>query len=169
MNSNNKNKDEKKEIFPLENFTNMFNAINITKKQLLDYYSELISKITFNLKRLNYLNEKEINLENKKDMLNKKVKQLLKEDFYFFEGLTKNNSYIKKYIENNKSFIDKLKNKNTNYEEINNNIKKFNKKEKQNKLNNFDVLYSITDNLILSNKNFFAIILDIFNDLISLI
>ena len=170
MNSNNKYKNEKKE----ENYKNIFNSINITKKQLLDYYSELTSKITFNIKRLNYLNEKEINLENKNDMLNKKVKKIIEEDFYFFEGLTKNNTYIKKYIEKNKSFINKLKhkNKNTNYEEINNNINNINElyeKENKNKLNDSDALYSITDNLILSNKNFFAIIIDILSDLISLI
>ena len=175
INSTNKYKNEKREeIVSLENFKNIFNSINITKKQLLDYYSELTSKITFNLKRLNYLNEKEINLENKKDMLNKKVKKIIEEDFYFFEGLTRDNTYIKKYIEKNKSFINKLKhkNKNTNYEEINNNINNINElyeKENKNKLNDSDALYSITDNLILSNKNFFAIITDILNDLISLI
>lgn len=94
--------------------------ININKNKLFDFYSELISKINFNLKRINVLHDKEINLENKKEMLNKKVKKLIENDFYFFDEITQNNSRFQKYAKNNESFIEELrnKNKNSNYDEI---------------------------------------------------
>ena len=178
----NKNKLNINDNLDLQDLKQKFNSINITKDQLFDYYSELSSKITFYLKRLNNFHEKEINLENKKELLNKKVRKLIENDFYFFEELTKSNTRLQKYISNNESFINELieKNKNTNYEEINKQINNYenntkNIKKKLSNLNkeqiiiNSKALYTLTDNLILTNKNFFSIIIDMLKELISFI
>ena len=68
-----------------------FNSIKITKNEILNYISSLLSKLEFYGAQMNILHYKELSLEDMKGNYEKKVKDIISNNYFSFEELTKNN------------------------------------------------------------------------------
>ena len=66
----------------IEDLKSKFNQINVRKKEIFDFNSELTSKNNLNLIKINYLSEKEIIFRNKRNVLNEKVKKIINSSLF---------------------------------------------------------------------------------------
>ena len=93
----------------LNELVTKFNSINITKEEIFKYINNLLSKLDFYRKQMNYIHNKEINLEVMKTKYNIEVQNIITNNFFNFEELTKNNQKCKKFLEENEYFMNKMK------------------------------------------------------------
>ena len=160
-----------------------FNSITITKIEITDFISSLLSKLDFLGDQLNFFHFKELNLENKKSQYNKKVNDIISNNFFIFEELTKNNSKCKEFLEKNEDFINKMK-KNNKKKLGKKIIEKINKKDdlfqSEKKMNNFNnknspenndidddnIVFSSAKNIIMSVRKFFFTCSDLLKKII---
>ena len=159
-----------------------FNSIKITKNEILDCISQLLSKLEFYGSQMNYLHFKELNLKDMKNNYDKKVKEIISNNYFNFEELTKNNSRFKEFLEKNEYFISKMK-KNNNKILKDKIIEKINKKDKiaeieKNIINNINndekeeidednILFKSSKNIIMQIKKFFFNCSDLLKNIIT--
>ena len=89
-----------------------FNSIKITKNEILNHITNLISKSDFYRTQSNLLGNKEINLENLKTKYTEKVRNIITNNYFKFEELTKNNIKCKDFLEKNEFFVNQMKKNN---------------------------------------------------------
>ena len=183
---NNVNSEKSRVYF--DELCDKFNEINLTKEMLFNYNATLTSKLNFLKNNLDRYHSKEIELENQKDNYDKEVKNIIQNNYYLFEELTKFNKQCKEYLNKNKSFIKqvKKKSKKEKYEKIieeltikdkdkekdldldldidTENIEEEEKEE--NNIEDNEILFKSSENIILMIKQFFIIILDISKEII---
>ena len=168
----------------LNELINKFNSITITKREILNYISSLQSKLDFYGSQLNFFHYKELNLENMKSKYDKKVKEIIMNDYFKFEELTKNNSKCKEFMEKNEHFIKKMK-KNNKKILMGKILEKINKKDEiiksEENINNIDnneenyeidednILFKSAKDIIMSVKNFFFTCSDLLKNIIHVI
>ena len=155
-----------------------FNSIKITKEEIFDYISSLLSKLDFYGTQMNFVHNKEIVLEQKRTNYEQKVKDIISKNFLFFEESTKNNEKCKQFYEKNKDFINQMKKDNkkllmdtiiekiNHNEEISKNEVKINNKNDEGEIDENNILFKSSNNLIMSIKNFFFTCLDLLKDII---
>ena len=156
-----------------------FKSIKITKNEILNYISSLLSKLEFYGAQMNILHYKELSLEDMKGNYEKKVKDIISNNYFSFEELTKNNSRCKEFLEKNEYYINQMKKNNNKilsdkileqinkkYEvvqsEENNSIDDNNKNE----INEDNILFTHSKNIIMSIKNFFLTCSDLLKNII---
>ena len=96
----------------IEELIDKFNEIKLTKQILFDYNSSLMSKLNFYRSQLNDFHFKEINLEGTKKAYEEKVNDIISNNYFDFEELTKYNEKCEKFLEDNEYFINKMKKNN---------------------------------------------------------
>ena len=161
-----------------------FKSIKITKNEILDFISQLLSKLDFYGSQMNYLHFKELNLEDVRSNYDKKVKEIISNNYFNFEELTKNNPRFKEFFEKNEYFISKMKknnnkilmdkiiekiNKKNDIIELEENINKNDNNEENNDINEDNILFKSSKNIIRSVKNFFLICSDLLKNIIHII
>lgn len=99
--SNKHKKKGKRTKIPLSEIKKKFEEINLTFDEVYNYYIKMISAENFARKTMINLNNKQIELEKKKDIFSKKVTEIINKDYKNFEDLIKNNPRFKDFIENN--------------------------------------------------------------------
>ena len=175
----------------LNELINRFNSIQLKKEEIYNYISNLISKLDFYRNQLNIIHNKEIELENKKSNYSNQVKDIISNNYFNFEELTRNNLKYKEFLEKNEFFINKMKKENQKLKmekilkkieqdeeikkgEIEQSIKE--DIDKLNCINDNDtnvktdnILFKISNDLIINIKNFFFICSDILKDAYSAI
>lgn len=155
---------------------NKFNNIKITKNEIFDYIKDLESKSEFLRTQMSILHNKEINLENLKNNYTTKAKNIITNNFFNFDELTKNNEKCKEFLEQNELYLnqkrdaeEKLK-KNIILDHIkqsskinnkNINKRKFTEEEKINSSN----IFQESKNLIDIIRSFFLISSDTIKDI----
>ena len=160
-----------------------FNSITITKKEIDDFISHLLSKLDFLRDQFNFFHLKELNLENKKSQYNKKVQDIISNHYFVFEEVTKNNSKCKKFLEKNEDFINKMKTYNKNkldkkiIEKINQNDEIYKSEEdminfdnddiKVNTIDENDIVFLSAKKIIMNTKEFFFTCYDILKTIIN--
>ena len=72
----------------------------------MDFISQLLSKLDFYGSQMNYLHFKELNLEDVRSNYDKKVKDIINNNYFNFEELTKNNPRFKEFFEKNEYLIN---------------------------------------------------------------
>ena len=151
-----------------------FNSINITKEEVFKYINNLLSKLDFYRKQMNYIHNKEINLEVMKTKYNIEVQNIITNNFFNFEELTKNNQKCKKFLEENEYFMNKMKkiNQKIKMEKILKSIEQNEEIEKDENeelildeinntneddinINGDNILFKLSKDLIINIKNFF--------------
>ena len=161
-----------------------FNSIKITKMEISDYISKLLSKLEFYISQINILHKKELNLEEKKTINEKMVKDIISNNYFNFDELTKNNKNCKKFLEENNEFI-KIMKENNNKNLMDKMLKKLNVKDEMDKLdenlinkynNNIDndesiideenIIFKLSKNIIMKINNFIFICSDLLKDII---
>ena len=161
-----------------------FNSIKITKMEISDYISKLLSKLEFYISQINILHKKELNLEEKKTINEKMIKDIISNNYFNFDELTKNNKNCKKFLEENNEFI-KIMNENNNKNLMDKMLKKLNVKDEMDKLdenlinkynNNIDndesiideenIIFKLSKNIIMKINNFIFICSDLLKDII---
>ena len=163
------------DINNLNALLNKFNNIKITKNEISNYISRILSKLDFYVSQINILHKKELNLEEKKSENERKVKDIISNNFLDFEELTKNNQKCKKFIEENNEFINMMK-ENNNKNLMNKMLEKINTKDdfdkfEENSINNNDnneenIIFKLAKNIIMKINNFFFICSDLLKDII---
>ena len=153
---------------------NKFNNIKITKNEIFDYINNLESKSEFYRTQMSLLHNKEINLENLKNTYNTKAKNIISNNFFNFDELTKNNEKCKEFLEQNELYLtqkreaeEKLK-KNIILDKIKQNSKIDNTKRKNNddeKINNNSNIFQDSRNLIHIILSFILISSDILKNI----
>ena len=153
---------------------NKFNNIKITKNEIFDYINNLESKSEFYRTQMSLLHNKEINLENLKNTYNTKAKNIISNNFFNFDELTKNNEKCKEFLEQNELYLtqkreaeEKLK-KNIILDKIKQNSKIDNTKRKNNdeeKINNNSNIFQDSRNLIHIIRSFILISSDILKNI----
>ena len=158
------------EIPSLDELKEKFDSININKETLFNYNSKLTSKLNFIKTQFDHYHAKELLLEEKKSSYTKQAIQVISDDFLTFKQLAKIKPEIKEYLKKNSEIIQKIKheNKKDKLNEINNKIISSNiikDKKKENSKNEYQVdeqlsnnsnrVISASNNIILSNQNFF--------------
>ena len=161
-----------------------FNSISITKEEVFKYINNLLSKLDFYRKQMNCIHNKEINLEVMKTKYNIEVKNIISNNFYNFEELTKNNQKCKDFLEENEYFLNKVKKANhkIKMEKI---LKKIGQNEEiekeeneeliEEEINNINeddininadnILFKLSYDLIINIKNFFIICSDLLKEI----
>ena len=126
---------------------------------------------------MNFIHNKEIILEQKRTNYEQKVKDIISKNFLFFEESTKNNEKCKQFYEKNKDFINQMKKDNkkllmdtiiekiNHNDEISKNEEKINNKD-ENEIDEDNILFKYSKNLIMSIKNFFFTCSDLLKDII---
>ena len=159
-----------------------FNDITMTKEEIFYYISNLISKLEFYKKQMDIIHNKEINLENMKSIYSAKVHDIIYNNYFHFENMTKNNIKCKEFLEKNEISLNKLKKSNIklklekilkqieNNEEINKNDDMI-----EDNMNNIsddninitgdNILFKVSNELIINIKNFFFFCSDILKDI----
>ena len=165
----------------LNELINKFNSITLTKKEITNYISSLLSKLDFYGSQLNFFHYKELNLEDMKSKYDKKVKDIIMNDYFKFEELTKNNSKCKEFMEKNEHFIKKMRKNNKKIlmgkilEKINKkdeafkseeNINNINKNEEKYDIDEDNILFKSAKDIIMSVKNFFFTCSDLLKNII---
>ena len=141
-----------------------FNSIKITKNEILNYITNLISKSDFYRAQSNLLGKKEINLENMKTKYTEKVRNIITNNYFKFEELTRNNIKCKDFLEKNEFFVNQMK---KNIQELKNEtmLKKIEQKpeiENNNEQNSLDEInIDINDENINSDNIFFKVSKDL--------
>ena len=173
----------------IDELKDKFNNIKLTKQKLFDYNSKLISKLNFYRYQLDEFHMKEINLEDKKKEFELKVKDIISDNYFDFEELTKDSEKCKEFLEKNEYYINKMKKNNKKkkmkkiIEEINkDDLEEENFKDKKNKkvtiktnnnnekdekkINNDDIVFKSSKNIIMTINNFFVTCKDMLKDII---
>ena len=173
------------DINNLNTLITKFNSIKITKSEISNYISKLLSKLEFYISQINILHKKELNLEEKKTKNEKMVKDIISNNYLDFDELTKNNKNCKKFLEENNEFINIMK-ENNNKNLMNKMLQKLNDKDEMdkfnedliNKYNNNDIendesivdgeniIFKLAKNIIMKINNFFFICSDLLKDII---
>ena len=156
-----------------------FNSIKITKGEVFNYINNLLSKLEFYRTQINYIHNKEINLEVMKSKYNKEIKNIISNNYFNFEELTKNNIKYKEFLEKNFLFVDKMRK--TNHKiKMDKILKKIEQNEEMEKDNNDgllddeinnisendiningdNILFKLSHDLIINIKNLFLICSD---------
>ena len=161
-----------------------FNSIKITKMEISNYISRLLSKLEFYISQIKILHKKELILEEKKTINEKKVKNIISNNYFNFDELTKNNKKCKKFLEKNNEFINIMK-ENNNKNLMDKMLQKLNDKDENDKIDenlliNYDnniendesiideenIIFKSAKNIIMKINNFFFICSDILKDII---
>ena len=162
-----------------------FNNIKIKKEDISNFISNLFSKLDFYVKQINFLHDKEVKLEHIKRQYDDRVKNIISNNYYNFEDLTKNNIKFKDYLKKNDYFLDKMKkeNKKIKIEKIlkkieekdemsiyeNNENKKYdninNTDDKDSYIDGNNILFVISNDLILNIRKFFVTCSDYIKDI----
>ena len=159
------------EIPSLDELKEKFDSIKINKKILFNYNSKLTSKLEFFKTQFNQFHNRELLLEQQKNLFQKKAEQAISEDYLTFNQLAKIKPEIRDFFINNAKFINEIKqeNKKSKLNEVNQKIIQSNPVNNVNNLDNTKNIYQIDDQLnnnsnliissseriIMSNKNFF--------------
>ena len=154
---------------------NKLNDIKITKNEIFEYVNKIMTKSEFYRAQMNLLHDKEINLENLKNSYTTKAKNIISNNIFKFDELTKNNEKCKEFLEKNELFFNGIKNtkqklaKNKILEHIKNNSKIDNNK-KQDSINEESItnninLFQKSKNLIRIIRTFFLICFDLLKDI----
>ena len=164
----------------IEELIDKFKSITLSKQTLFDYNSSLMSKLTFYRYQMDDFHFKEINLEGTKKNYEKKVKEIISNNYFNFEELTKYNEKCEKFMEENEYFIHKMKKK-SKKEKMNKIIETINKdnmNDKENKkddkdesnedkqITQDDIVFKSSKNIIMSINNFFSTCVDSLKDII---
>lgn len=83
-----------------------FENLDITFEEIYNFYTKLNSQIAHYQNTMMTFNQKQINLETKKDMYTDKVKEILRKNYKNFDELVKNNSRFNNFM---KDYQDKIK------------------------------------------------------------
>jgi len=75
------------------------NSFNIKFEQLEGFYTKITNKTNFYKTNILNFNSQQINLEGRKDIFTKKVKEILSNNYKNFEDLVKTNSRFNKFVE----------------------------------------------------------------------
>ena len=100
---------QKQTRISLNELKQKFDNLNLTSEALFEYHSKINNKINFYRNTLINYNNKQIQLENKKDKCYVKVKEIVNKDYKNFEDLIKNNSRFEDFINTNQSLIRQAK------------------------------------------------------------
>ena len=169
----------------IDELIDKFNEIKLNKKILFDYNSSLMSKLNFYRSQLDDFHFKEINLEGTKKTYETKVKDIITNNYFDFEELTKYNEKCQKFLEENEIFINKMR-KSNRKKKMNKIIQRINEENKieieevdseEEKLNNItnedkkiigsdDIVFKSSKNIIMSINNFFLTCTDLLKDII---
>ena len=167
----------------IEDLIEKFKSITLSKQTLFDYNSSLMSKLNFYRNQLDDFHFKEINLEGTKKDYEKKVKEIISNNYFDFEELTKYNERCQKFMEKNEYFINKTK-KYSKREKMNKIILILNKDKKKDKeigkgennnlsdededkrISSDDIVFKSSKNIIMSINNFFLTCSDLLKDII---
>ena len=171
----------------LNELVKKFDSITITKKEILNYISSLLSKLDFYGSQMNFWHNKELNLEDMKSKYDKKVKEIITNNYSHFEEMTKNNSKCKEFWEKNEYFIKKMKKNNKKLltgkilekiikkEEIvksDENLINFDNDVDKNDKNDIDednALFKSAKNIIMNVKNFFLGCSDLLKNIVHIL
>ena len=137
---------------------NKFRKIKITKNEIFKYLNELESKSEFYRTQMNVWHNKEINLENLKNIYTIKAENIISNNFFNFDELTKNNEKCKEFLEKYELFLN---NRRSSEEKLKKNIiLKHIKHNTQININNYDYIYEKikNSNLFQKSKNLINII-----------
>ena len=141
----------------IEELVEKFREIKLTKQKLFDYNSRLLSKLNFyrfqmDLSKLNFyrfqmdeFHLKELKLEEEKKSSDLKVKEIISENYFNFEELTKNKEKCLEFLEKNEYYIRKMK-KNNRKKKMNKIIEEINKEDYEEEVDD-QVLRNIPLNL----------------------
>ena len=140
------------DINNLNALLNKFNNIKITKNEISNYISRILSKLDFYVSQINILHKKELNLEEKKSENERKVKDIISSNFLDFEELTKNNQKCKKFIEENNEFINMMK-ENNNKNLMNKMLEKINTKDDFDKFEENSIIIILIYEINYESKN----------------
>ena len=174
------------DINNLNELISKFKSIKITKGEITNFISRLLSKLDFYVSQISLLHKKELNLEEKKSIYEKKVKNIISNNYFDFDELTKNNQKCKKFLEENNEFIhimeennkkiimdkmleklnvkndlDKLDENST----INNNYNE-NIDENESVIDEENIIFKLAKNIIMKMNNFLFICVDLLKDII---
>ena len=167
----------------IEDLIEKFKSITLSKQTLFDYNSSLMSKLNFYRNQLDDFHFKEINLEGAKKDYEKKVKEIISNNYFDFEELTKYNEKCEKFMEKNEYFISKMK-KCSKIEKMNKIMVIINKDKKKDKnigkeennnisdqdedkrISSDDIVFKSSKNIIMSINNFFLTCSDLLKDII---
>ena len=165
----------------IEDLVDKFKNISLSKQTLLDYNSSLMSTLSFYRHQLDDFHFKEINLEGTKKKYEKKVKEIISNNYFDFEELTKYNEKCEKFMEENEYFINKMKksskkekmnkiietiNKDKKYSQENNKEEEDNKSNEHEQISPDDIIFKSSKNIIMSINNFFLTCTDLLKDII---
>ena len=181
LKKNNMNSEKSKVYF--DEIYEKFNEINLTKEILFNYNTSLMSKLQFLKNNLNHYHNKELELESQKDKYDKEVKNIIQNNYYLFEEITKYNKKCKEYLDKNQSFIkrNQKKSKKRKYKKIieeltvqdkDKNIDidlenmDFENDDKDIEIEDNDILFTSSGNIIIMIKKFFMLILDALKEII---
>ena len=167
----------------IEDLIEKFKSITLSKQTLFDYNSSLMSKLNFYRNQLDDFHFKEINLEGAKKDYENKVKDIISNNYFDFEELTKYNEKCQKFMEKNEYFINKAK-KCSKREKMNKIILILNEDKKKDKeigkeennniseededkrISSDDIVFKSSKNIIMSINNFFLTCSDLLKDII---
>ena len=155
---------------------NKLQDIKITKNEIFEYLNNIMAKSEFYRNQLNLLRDKEIKLENLKNDYTAKAKNIISNNFFKFDELTKNNKKCKEFLERNELFLNRIKiteqklikNKILNHIKDNLNINDNNKNQdfiNEEYINNTFYLFRESKNLISIIRKFFLICSDLLKDI----
>ena len=159
-----------------------FNELTITKDNLMNYNSKIISELNFYKKSLNDFHNKEIKFETQKVTYKKKLKSIISENYQLFESFSNldvnNTEKFLEVIKSNNQFISETKRK-TDKKRLSQIKQKILKNNKDDNTQNSDLpskddieqinlnskfLYQSVNNTLNANKNFLFQCMDILKE-----
>ena len=171
----------------IDELVEKFNEIKLSKQTLFDYNSSLMSKLNFYRNQLNEFHYKELKLEEMKKNYYLKIKDIISDNYFNFEELTKDNQKCQEFLEKNEYYINKMKKKNIKKKK-NKIIEKINKDDKdeekdsaiynneegidiqendyKQKIDTEDIVFIAAKNIIMIINNFFLTCSDTLKDII---
>ena len=175
-----------KNVISINSLLKKFNELTITKNNLMDYNSKIVTQLNCDKRVLNELHNKEISLETQKITYRKKVKSIISENFQLFESFSNldicNTNKILEVLKNNKQLINETKKKTDEKklsqvkQQILNNTNIKDRNIRNSKLSTIDdiefinfnskFLYQSTNNIIRANKTFLFQSMDILKEII---
>ena len=166
----------------IDELVDKFNEIKLTKQVLFDYNSSLMSKLNFYRYQLDDFHYKELKFEEQKKNYNAKVQEIISNNYFNFEELTKDNEKFKEFLEKNEYFKNKMK-KNNKKIKMNKIIETINKddldeisiktkkehtqnNEVKKNIDNDDIVFKLSKNIIMTINNFFLTCSDSLKEII---
>ena len=166
----------------IDELVDKFNEIKLTKQVLFDYNSSLMSKLNFYRYQLDDFHYKELKFEEQKKNYNVKVQEIISNNYFNFEELTKDNEKCKEFLEKNEYFINRMK-KNNKKIKMNRIIETINKddldeisietkkehtqnNEVKKNIDNDDIVFKLSKNIIMTINNFFLTCSDSLKEII---